>query len=915
MANGDYQAQKLFNLDGLVAVVTGGGTGIGYMIAKGLAENGAKVYITGRRKDVLEKVVSSGAVKGTVIPLQMDVTSKESIMEVKKVLQEKEGKLHILVNNAGQVGPCSFWFNDLTSPQHKDAETVGQALFEESAQGWADVYAINVHSIYFVTTAFLGLLEAGTKSRPGYTSTHRNISRTTVRKAAASALTKMLSTELALKKIPVRVNAVAPGVYESEMSQLVISPEETDLTGKGVLPVPARRPGTGEEMAATVVYIASQSGCYMNGQEIVIDGGYTAQRQCNKQRGKLNNWCTVCFADNSHRTHINMAANSSRRPMPPSSDYTAVSQQSPRMSGSQYNPARPPQRSTSAASVHVQQGRSSVAQGVASGAIGGAYGPYSYNPQQSKDMYNASRFSAAPSELSSITGADKTAFANSSTVPQYLWDKDPDLDDALHNPDPVRDAKLDRSFTLFSGRGWANASALVILVTGLITLFAGYPIIDYYARQRPQSSGFNLGGINGSGQVPDLPGLPSLIDADTPTSAYSRTGLDGKKYNLVFSDEFELDGRTFYPGEDPYWEAADIHYWPTGDLEWYDPSALTTKDGKLVITLSMEDIHDLNWKSGMLTSWNKLCFTTGYIEVSVSMPGRADAPGLWPGAWTMGNLGRAGYGATTEGMWPYSYDSCDTGPFQIRPLHRESQRRHLLDPIVGVKLAFFQVSDCQHALALEVIILALPPALGVGEVSQSYQVAPFNYQYQFDNTSSTMYDDTLTHYNTYKGGQYQQAVSAVTLIPTNLYNDQGYGAYGFEWYSNPDSRDEGFIEWVSDGVASWKITSATVGSDSTVEIGPRLISEEPMYIILNLGLSPSFQQQDYMHLEFPSKMYIDYVRVYQRAGTKNGLTCNPPNRPTSTYINDHINAYSNANFTVWDAAGYEFPRNSLYDGC
>ncbi|KAF9021072.1 glycoside hydrolase family 16 protein [Hymenopellis radicata] len=548
-------------------------------------------------------------------------------------------------------------------------------------------------------------------------------------------------------------------------------------------------------------------------------------------------------------------------------------------------------------------------------------------------MYNASRFSAAPSELSSITGADKTAFANSSTVPQYLWDKDPDLDDALHNPDPVRDAKLDRSFTLFSGRGWANASALVILVTGLITLFAGYPIIDYYARQRPASSGFNLGGINGSGQVPDLPGLPSLIDTDTPSSAYSRTGLDGKKYNLVFSDEFELDGRTFYPGEDPYWEAADIHYWPTGDLEWYDPSALTTKDGKLVITLSMEDIHDLNWKSGMLTSWNKLCFTTGYIEVSVSMPGRADAPGLWPGAWTMGNLGRAGYGATTEGMWPYSYDSCDTGTFPNQTTAQGEPAAALTGSDSGGEISFLpgqRLSACtcsggdhpgpststgRGVPEIDILEHQIDVSRWQGEVSQSYQVAPFNYQYQFDNTSSTIYDDTLTAYNTYKGGQYQQAVSAVTLIPTNLYNDQGYGAYGFEWYSNPDSRDEGFIEWVSDGVASWKITSTTIGSDSTVEIGPRLISEEPMYIILNLGLSPSFQQQDYMHLEFPSKMYIDYVRVYQRAGTKNGLTCNPPNRPTSTYINDHINAYSNANFTVWDAAGYEFPRNSLYDGC
>ena len=65
----------------------------------------------------------------------------------------------------------------------------------------------------------------------------------------------------------------------------------------------------------------------------------------------------------------------------------------------------------------------------------------------------------------------------------------------------------------------------------------------------------------------------------------------------------------------------------------------------------------------MLTSWNKFCFTTGYIEVSVSLPGSSDVAGFWPGIWTMGNLGRAGYGATTDGTWPYTYDSCDVGSF------------------------------------------------------------------------------------------------------------------------------------------------------------------------------------------------------------------------------------------------------------
>lgn len=54
----------------------------------------------------------------------------------------------------------------------------------------------------------------------------------------------------------------------------------------------------------------------------------------------------------------------------------------------------------------------------------------------------------------------------------------------------------------------------------------------------------------------------------------------------------------------------------------------------------------------MLQSWNKFCFTGGYIEVSLSLPGSPTIPGFWPGAWTMGNLGRAGYGATTDGTWP-----------------------------------------------------------------------------------------------------------------------------------------------------------------------------------------------------------------------------------------------------------------------
>lgn len=162
--------------------------------------------------------------------------------------------------------------------------------------------------------------------------------------------------------------------------------------------------------------------------------------------------------------------------------------------------------------------------------------------------------------------------------------------------------------------------------------------------------GFNLGGINGSGQVPKMPGNWGLVDLETPQSAYTKTSYgDGSDWQLIFSDEFNEDGRTFYPGDDPYWEAVDLHYWATGNMEWYDPAAVTTKNGALEITLSQKETHGLDYQGGMMSTWNKFCFTGGLVEAAVTLPGASNIAGLWPAVWTMGNLGRAGYGATLEG--------------------------------------------------------------------------------------------------------------------------------------------------------------------------------------------------------------------------------------------------------------------------
>jgi hypothetical protein len=191
-----------------------------------------------------------------------------------------------------------------------------------------------------------------------------------------------------------------------------------------------------------------------------------------------------------------------------------------------------------------------------------------------------------------------------------MWDREPDLDDALHNPDPRRD----NSWTPFSWRGWVNASALIILTGALLMLFIGYPAWLWSKKGHQSFNGFNIGGINGSGQIPEFPQLPRLIDPDTPDEVYTRTGHDGHKYNLVFSDEFNRDGRTFWPGDDPFWEAMDFHYWyvtstellpfinrlyrPTDDWEWYDPQQITTEGGHLVFTIEQKISHDLNFVSG-----------------------------------------------------------------------------------------------------------------------------------------------------------------------------------------------------------------------------------------------------------------------------------------------------------------------------
>ncbi|KAM6498438.1 beta-glucan synthesis-associated protein [Amanita muscaria] len=514
-------------------------------------------------------------------------------------------------------------------------------------------------------------------------------------------------------------------------------------------------------------------------------------------------------------------------------------------------------------------------------------------------------------------------------------------DDWLHNPDPRRDRKTDAGGTFFTYRGLTNLGCLTVLSLGLVTLFAGYPLISHFTSITQSTlGGFNLGGINATGQVPQMPGNWGLIDLDTPKEAFTKASVlhPSQDMQLIFSDEFNTDGRSFYPGDDPYWEAADLHYWATGNLEWYDPEAITTKNGSLEVTLSNKQNHGLNYTGGMMSTWNKFCFTGGLIETAVSLPGASNVAGLWPAIWTMGNLGRAGYGASLDGMWPYTYDACDVGTapnqtVQGQPIiptgMGDAARGDSLSYLPGQRLSKCTCPGESHPgpvhsdgsyvgrAAPEIDIFEATVAAGTGQVSQSSQWAPFNANYTWVETLGTTYaitDPTNTEINLYRGGAYQQAVSALTNTNIDCY-ELGTGCFAVYAFEYKSGFDNAYITWVANGQVAWTLYSSGVAPDPIAQISARPISFEPMYIIINLGISPFFGTIDFAHLTFPTTMKVDYIRVYQPKSAIN-YGCDPSNFPTKAYIDQYLPAYTNPNLTTWvDDFKQTFPKNRLTTSC
>jgi NAD(P)-dependent dehydrogenase (short-subunit alcohol dehydrogenase family) len=243
-------------LEGKVAVVTGGSSGIGLATAKRFVDEGAYVFITGRRKSELETAVSQ--IGKNVTGVQSDVSKMADLDKVYEAVREQKGKLHIVFANAGTG---AFAPLGQITEEHFDKQ-----------------FDVNVRGLLFTVQKALPLLQPG-----GSIVLNASIVSSTgspafsvysATKAAVRSFARTWSVDL--KEHKIRVNAISPGVIPTPgyNTSLGMTQEQVDqFVQSSIGGIPLGRPGTADEIAKAVLFLASDDSSYITGIELFVDGG------------------------------------------------------------------------------------------------------------------------------------------------------------------------------------------------------------------------------------------------------------------------------------------------------------------------------------------------------------------------------------------------------------------------------------------------------------------------------------------------------------------------------------------------------------------------------------------------------------------------------------------------------------------
>ena len=254
---------NLVSVQDKVAIVTGGSSGIGAMMAKGLLEGGAKVYITARKAERLMAKAEELSQYGECIGIPGDMSTLAGIEAFVGAVSEQESHIDILINNAG-----ANWIAPIDGFPEK---------------GWDKVMDINVKSMFFMTQKCLPLLSKGTAQDParvilissihGLSNPGMPAYAYSASKAGCAHLTRHLATDLAGRNI--NVNGIAPGLFPTNMTKDISENEAMQkmIVGK----IPRGRVGDADDIAGTALYLCSRASAWMCGHTMVLDGGMTAK--------------------------------------------------------------------------------------------------------------------------------------------------------------------------------------------------------------------------------------------------------------------------------------------------------------------------------------------------------------------------------------------------------------------------------------------------------------------------------------------------------------------------------------------------------------------------------------------------------------------------------------------------------------